>query len=144
MHGCNNKCIHFTDLSTGIENPDTTSTTTPTQSPNLTNEIVFEVKAVGSDGKLLADWIETEEITISEGVNLYFRWDGSSYQQCLAFLNDNGNYSLTRSNRAMVTGNTEEEHYDVTERSATYKMECGGQRNNEFGVDAREIKVLVQ
>ncbi len=44
----------------------------------------------------------------------------------------------------MITGNTEEEQYDITERSATYRLECGGQRNNEFGVDAREIEVTVQ
>lgn len=132
------------DLPEEPETPDTSSSSTPTQLPNLTNEVVFEIKAVGSDGKVLADWVQTEQITISDGVELYFRWNGSSYQQCLAFLNDNGNYSLTRSNRAMITGNTEEEKYDVTERSATYRVECGGQRNNEFGVDAREIEVTVQ
>lgn len=129
------------------ETPDiepTTPTTTPDQLPNLTNEVVFEVKAVGSDGAILSDWMDTEEITISAGVQLHFRWNGSSYQQCLAFLNDNGNYSLTRSNRAMITGNTEEEQYNVTERSGIYRIECGGQRNNEFGVDAREIEVMVQ
>ncbi|MEX2340706.1 MAG: hypothetical protein WD605_00080, partial [Candidatus Paceibacterota bacterium] len=124
--------------------PNLPTDETPTQVPNITNEVVFEVKAVGSDGRILADWVETEKITISQGVQVYFRWDGSQYQQCLPFLNDNGNYSLTRKNRAMTTGNTEEEQYNVTERSAIYRVECGGQKNSEFGVDAREIEVMMQ
>lgn len=126
------------------ETPETTPTSTPSQLPNLTNTIVFEVKAVGSDGKILADWVDTEKITISPTVQLHFRWKANDYQQCLPFLNDNGNYSLTRSNRAMITGDTELENYSVTERSGVYRLECGGQRNNEFGVDAREIEVTVQ
>lgn len=121
-----------------IETPTTT-----TQLPNLTNTIKFEVKAVGSDGKVLADWVDTEKITISPTVQLHFRWEANDYQQCLPFLNDNGNYSLTRSNRAMITGDTESESYNVTRRTGVYRIECGGQRNNEFGVDFREIEVVV-
>ena len=44
----------------------------------------------------------------------------------------------------MTTGNTESEGYDVPEASATYRLECGGQRNNEFGVDDRSIKVIIE
>jgi hypothetical protein len=44
----------------------------------------------------------------------------------------------------MVSGDTEAEMFNVTERSATYRLECGGQRNNEFGVDAKEIAVTLQ
>ncbi len=121
-----------------------TPTTTPEQLPNLTNEITFEVKAVGSSGNILADWTETQKVTISDSVQLYFRWNATSYQQCLLFLNDNGNYSLTVRNRAMTTGNTETEGYNVTERNGIYRIECGGQRNNEFGVDSKEIEVVVQ
>ena len=101
------------------------------------------MKAVGQNGQTLADWTTAERIEISGGTQLYFRWDGTAYQQCLPFLNDNGNYALTVSNRAMVSGNTEAEGYNVSERSAVYRLECGGQRNNEFGVDAREIEVVV-
>ena len=43
----------------------------------------------------------------------------------------------------MTTGNTESEQYNITERTGVYKIECGGQRNNEFGVDYREIEVTV-
>ena len=112
--------------------------------PNLTNTIVFEVKAVGSGGNVLVDWSQAEQITIASGVQLYFRWNGTDYQQCLPFLNDNGNYALTVRNRAMTTGNTESEGYNMNERSGVYRIECGGQRNNEFGVDNREIEVVVR
>lgn len=114
------------------------------QLPNLTNTISFEVKAVGSSGSVLSDWTSAESIDIGSGVQLYFRWNGSDYAQCLPFLNDNGNYALTVSNRAMITGDTESEGYNVPERTATYRIECGGQRNNEFGVDYREVNVTVQ
>lgn len=129
------------------EMPEVTASTSTEQSdklPNLTNTIKLEVKAVGSDGKALVDWTATDSITISSGVQLYFKWDAGDYQQCLPFLNDNGTYALTRTNRAMISGNTEAEGFNVTERTATYRLECGGQRNNEFGVDNREIKVTVQ
>lgn len=125
--------------------PNTGSVGTTSQSmPNISNTIKLEVKAVGSDGSLLADWTETEKVTVSAGVSLFFRWDASDYQQCLVFLNDNGAYSLSSSNRAMITGNTEAEGFNVPERTATYRIECGGQRNNEFGVDEREIDVTVE
>ena len=44
----------------------------------------------------------------------------------------------------MTTGNTESEGYDVPETSAIYRIECGGQRNGEFGVDTREIKIIIK
>lgn len=135
-----------TEVPTETEEPTITepTSTSTTQLPNLTNTVKLEAKAVGSDGKVLADWSEIKSITISPDVQLYFRWEASDYQQCLPFLNDNGNYSLTRENRAMITGNTEAEGYNITERTGTYKIECGGQRNNEFGVDYREIEVTVK
>jgi|GEM_PF-4350269 len=113
------------------------------KTPNLTNEITFEVKAVAGN-EVLVDWTDADKITISPDVQLYFRWDGTAYQQCLPFLNDDGQYSLTSSNRAMLTGNTESEQYNVRERSSVYKIECGGQRNNEFGVDNRQIEVIIK
>lgn len=138
------------DTTSDIELPDEptadepTATSSTTLLPNLTNTISFEVKAVGNDGQVLKDWTSAETISVSQGAQLYFRWNGSDYQQCLPFLNDNGNYSLTVRNRAMTSGNTENEGYNISERSAVYRIECGGQRNNEFGVDDRSIEVTVE
>lgn len=112
--------------------------------PNVTNEVVFEVKATGSQGQTLLDWSALNSIQIGAGVQLHFRWNGSAYQQCLPFLNDSGDYALTVSNRAMTRGDTESEGYDVREASTVYRVECGGQRNNEFGVDARDIEVIIE
>ena len=123
---------------------ETTITETESFKPNVSNEITFEMKAVSETGQTLTNWTSDASVSISSGSQLHFRWDGSSYQQCLPFLNDNGNYSLTVKNRAMTTGNTESEGYNITERSAVYRIECGGQRNNEFGVDDRSIEVIVQ
>lgn len=111
---------------------------------NLTNDVIFEVKSVANDGKTLTDWSAVESTTISAGTRLYFRWNGAAYQQCLPFLNDNGVYALKASGSAMTTGNTESEGYDVPETSAIYRIECGGQRNGEFGVDTREIKIIIK
>jgi hypothetical protein len=140
-----------TDTETEVSEPAATSSTPaitedPEKNflPNLTNDVVFEVKAVSANGDVISDWSQPEEVSITSGVQLHFRWDGTDYQQCLPFLNDNGNYSLMVKNRAMTTGNTESEGYNIAERSAVYRIECGGQRNNEFGVDAREIKVELE
>lgn len=138
----------------GDKNEDTTATSTPATVPNTTdeeefvpnttNEIVFEVKATGSQGQTLLDWQALNSIQIGNGVDIHFRWNGSAYQQCLPFLNDSGDYALTVSNRAMTRGDTESEGYDVREASTTYRLECGGQRNNEFGVDDRSIQVIIE
>ena len=112
--------------------------------PNVSNDVVLEVKAVGADGKILSDWSAATSINISSSVSLYFRWDGSAYQQCLPFLQDAGNYALTRKDKAMLKGDTESEGFNVPERTASYRVECGGQRNNEFGVDERVVEVTVQ
>ena len=144
------------DMSRLIKSPeeDTTATSSPatvpeetdeeTFVPNVTNEISFEVKATGSQGQTLLDWAALTSISIGSGVQLHFRWNGSAYQQCLPFLNDSGNYALTVSNRAMTNGNTDNERYDVREANTTYRVECGGQRNNEFGVDDRSIQVIIE
>jgi hypothetical protein len=122
----------------------TPDTDEPDQIPNTTNTVKFEVKAVGSGGNILVDWTESSSIEISSGAQLYFRWDASDYQQCLPFLQDNGDYSLTRKNRAMVSGNTETEQYNVTEKNAVYRIECGGQKNKEVEVDVREVSVIIK
>jgi len=124
--------------------PETTTTEEESFKPNVTNEITFEVKAVDSQGQTILNWTSAPSVNVSNDSELYFRWNGSSYQQCLPFLNDNGNYSLTVRNRAMTTGDTESEGYNISERSAVYSIECGGQRNNEFGVDDRSIEVIIK
>lgn len=124
--------------------PTATSTSNGTTRPNLTNTITFEVKVVGSGGSVASNWSSAESVTIDTGDQLHFRWNGTDYGQCLPFLNDNGNYALTVRNQAMVTGDTESEGYNVNERSGVYRVECGGQRNNEYGVDSREIGVTVR
>lgn len=122
---------------------DTADTSTSTL-PNLTNTVVFEIKVTNSSGGVVTDWTDASSVTIGSTDNIYFRWDAADYQQCLPFLNDSGHYSLTRENQALTSGNTESEGYNLAERSATYRIECGGQRNNEFGVDQRAIEVTVR
>ncbi len=116
---------------------------TPKLIPNTTNEVAFEVKAVDNSGNVLTDWVYGD-LEISSGVQLYFRWNGEGYTQCLPFLNDNGLYSLTRVNDpSLNTGNTEAEGYNIREGNLAYRIECGGQDNGETGVDMREINVVV-
>ena len=130
-----------------VETPDTDLPPAEEEEllPNLTNEVAFEVKATDRDGNVLVDWVYGD-LTINEAVELHFRWDGQAYEQCLPFLADSGNYALTRSrvDANMTTGNTESEGYNINERSGTYRVECGGQRNLEFGVDVREIEVRMR
>ena len=132
-------------VQTPTEEPITEpATTTPEQKPNLTNDVKFETKAIGSNGKVLLDWSEVKSVNMSADVSLYFRWDGSAYQQCLPFLQDAGNYALTRKDKAMLKGDTESEGFNVPEKTASYRVECGGQRNNEFGVDERVVEVTIE
>lgn len=112
--------------------------------PNTTNTLTMEIKAIGSNGQVISDWKQVGSINIAPGTQLFFRWNGSDYQQCLPFLQDGGNYALTRQDRTMLNGNTEIEGYNVTERSGTYRIECGGQKNNEYGVDERKLDVTIQ
>ena len=126
------------------ETPSVPTTPAPAVTiPNLTNTITFEAKTVRQDGSIERDWSTASSLTISPGTQLYFRWDASDYQQCLLFLQDGGNYTVNRSG-GRTTGNTETENYSITERTGTYSIECGGQRNGEFGVDTRAIQVTVQ
>jgi|GEM_PF-5372108 len=120
------------------------ATTTPEQKPNLTNDVLLETKVIGSNGEILLDWSAVKSINMSADVSLYFRWDGSDYQQCLPFLQDAGTYALTRKDKAMLKGDTESEGFNVPERTASYRVECGGQRNNEFGVDERVVEVTIE
>lgn len=134
------------ELDLSIDPIDSTSTEdTPPEVellPNITNTISLEVRATNDVTKqVIVDW-STDNLVITPGVSLDFRWDGSDYQQCLPFLNDNGNYALTRNGLTdMTSGNTATEKYDIKEAAYTYIIECGGQRNNEFGVDRKTISV---
>ena len=112
--------------------------------PNRTNAVTLEIKAIGADGKVLSDWIRTTGVTISSDVQLHFRWSANEYEQCLPFLQDGGSYALAKGGASMTTGNTETDGFNVPEKSAVYRVECGGQRNGEYGVDERAIEVVVQ
>ena len=144
--------LAFGNIDSIFGETNTEETSTPTNEvpdeqedfiPNTTNNVTFEVKALDRDGQVLADWVYGD-IEINEAVELHFRWDGTEYSQCLPFLADNGSYALSRGgDTSMITGNTESEGFDITERSGIYRIECGGQINGEFGVDEREIQVTI-
>lgn len=116
--------------------------------PNTTNSIVFEIKAVDANGNILNDWQAVDSLVIPTGAQIFLRWSAPEYVQCLPYLNDKSQYSLTAINRTMIStmlsGNTEQSGYDVAEENVTYRIECGGQRNGEFGVDSKSIQVTVQ
>lgn len=109
--------------------------------PNKTNTIAMEVKVTGANGSVVNNWSTSTTMSVPQGGQLHFRWTASDYTQCLPFLNDNGRYALQVNNRTMTIGNTETEDYDVPEITATYKIECGGQKNGEMGVDHRTVRV---
>ncbi len=113
--------------------------------PNTTNTISFEVRAINKNSStIISDW-SSADLVINQDTKLDFRWDGNEYSQCLPFLNDNGNYAITVGTSAlMTTGNTEMENYEVTEATYPYRIECGGQRNNEFGVDSQTIEITIK
>ena len=95
-------------------------------------------------GSIVRDW-SSSDVTIRGSQQLFLRWNASAYTRCLAFLADNGAYSLLRSgDLAMTTGNTQAEGYDLIERTGSYRIECDGQLNKEGGVDIRTIEVSVQ
>ncbi|MEX0917779.1 MAG: hypothetical protein WDZ93_01330 [Candidatus Paceibacterota bacterium] len=110
--------------------------------PNTTNEVVFEAKA-SRNGATVVNW-STGAITLAVGDQLHLRWNAENYQRCLPFIADNGAYSLSRNDLRLVSGNTEAEGYDLTERTGTYRVECDGQLNGENGVDERRIEVRIQ
>lgn len=110
---------------------------------NTSNTISFERKIKDEDGVLVADW-SSGNVTIDDSMMIDLRWDASDYTQCLVFFNDSGAYSLTRfADKQLLTGNTEQEGYRLKTADLTYRIECGGQNNGEFGVDSREIHVTV-
>jgi len=112
--------------------------------PNTTNSIIFEIKAVSASSTILYDWQDIDSLSVPTGTQIFLRWSAADYAQCLPFLNDSGRYALTTTNRAMKEGNTEISGYDITESNYTYRIECGGQRNGEYGVDTRTIELTVQ
>lgn len=109
--------------------------------PNSTNTIAFEVKVMAVNGDIITNWSTSTAVTVPTGGQLQFRWTASDYTQCLPFFNDNGQYALKAANRVMTIGNTETEGYNVPEVSGNYRIECGGQKNDESGVDERNITV---
>lgn len=109
--------------------------------PNSTNTIAFEVKVMAVNGDIITNWSTSTAVTVPTGGQLQFRWTASDYTQCLPFFNDNGQYALKAKNRIMTIGNTETEGYNVPEVSGNYRIECGGQKNDESGVDERSVTV---
>lgn len=109
--------------------------------PNKTNTIAFEVKVTKSNGDIITNWSTSTVAEIPAGGEIRIRWTASDYAQCLPFLNDNGKYALQAADRTMTVGNTEREGYDVPEVTGIYRIECGGQKNGESGVDQRSVKV---
>ena len=109
--------------------------------PNKTNTIVLEVKVTGANGSTVTNWSTSTAATVPQGGQLHFRWTASDYTQCLPFFNDNGRYALQTNNRNMTTGNTETEGYNVPEVTGVYRIECGGQKNDEMSVDQRSVNV---
>ena len=88
------------------------------------NKIGFEVKVKDSSGATVQNWVQGN-ITIKSTDSLSFRWDArTGYAQCLPFLADNGSYALTRTNTQMLTGNTENENFNIYERAGAYYVEC--------------------
>lgn len=109
--------------------------------PNKTNTVAFEVKVMAVNGDIISNWATSTTATVPTGGQLQFRWTASDYAQCLPFLNDGGQYALKAKNRIMTIGNTETEGYNVPEVTGVYRIECGGQKNGESGVDERSVSV---
>ncbi len=109
------------------------------------NSIVLEAKVVGSDGRVIVNWVTIPfgALNIPKAAQLYLRWNADSYTQCLAFLNDNGRYTFQTKDRSMKRGNTESEQYDIPEVTGAYSIQCARQTNMGTIVDQSKIQVIV-
>lgn len=109
------------------------------------NSIVFEAKVVGSDGRVIVNWVTIPfgALNIPKAAQLYLRWNADSYTQCLAFLNDNGRYTFQTKDRSMKRGDTESEQYDIPEVTGIYSIQCARQTNAGTIVDQKNIQVIV-
>jgi hypothetical protein len=87
------------------------------------------------------NWSTSTTVSLPAKAELRFRWTASDYTQCLPFFKDNGRYALQATNRDMTTGNTEVSQYNIIETTGIYRLECGGQKNDETGIDYRSILV---
>ncbi len=109
-----------------LEVPGENEDEDPVEDPN---KIGFEVKIKDQNGTTVQNWVQGN-IKIRSTDILSFRWDArTGYKQCLPFLADNGSYALTRSDSKMLTGNTENENFNIYERSGAYYVEC--ERTND-------------
>lgn len=96
----------------------------PTAPEEDINKIGFEVKVKNNAGTTVQNWVQGN-LTIKSTDSLAFRWDArAGYLQCLPFLADNGSYAITRTNTKMLTGNTENEAFNIYERTGAYYVEC--------------------
>lgn len=109
------------------------------------NSIVLEAKVVGSDGRVIVNWVTIPfgALNIPKAAQLYLRWNADSYTQCLAFLNDNGRYTFQTKDRSMKRGDTESEQYDIPEVTGAYSIQCARQTNMGTIVDQSKIQVIV-
>lgn len=109
------------------------------------NSIVFEAKVVGSDGRVIVNWVTIPfgALNIPKAAQLYLRWNAASYTQCLAFLNDSGRYTFQTKDRSMKIGDTESEQYDIPEVTGAYSIQCAKQTNAGTIVDQSTIQVIV-
>ncbi len=135
--------FHYSNTATELISLNEQLDLSTTANPNLTNQVEFEIKVVDQNNATTQDWNSAPMIRVHQNSTIYFRWSANEYQQCLPFLQDNGKYALTNRNQTMLTGNTESEGYALIPQTATYHIECGGQRNGEYGVDERSINVIL-
>lgn len=100
---------------------DDSDPTVPEEDPN---KIGFEVKVKNAAGVTVQNWVQGN-LTIKSNDSLSFRWDArTGYSQCLPFLADDGSYAITRTDSKMLTGNTENEDFNIYERAGSYYIEC--------------------
>lgn len=109
------------------------------------NSIVLEAKVIGSDGRVIVNWVAIPfgALNIPKAAQLHLRWNADSYTQCLAFLNDNGRYTFQTKDRSMKRGDTEAEQYDIPEVTGVYSIQCARQTNTGTIVDQKNIQVIV-
>ncbi|MEZ4200657.1 MAG: hypothetical protein R3B69_03705 [Candidatus Paceibacterota bacterium] len=142
--------IHNPNVEKILETPTTNASSTtdavieqPDFVPNLTNTIILESK-VTQGNTVLSNWSSNTRVTVPANATLHLRWNGTDYQRCLPFFQDNGTYALTHGDGAMTTGNTESEGFTIPLTTGTYYIECGGQSNGEYGVDVGVVDVTVR
>ena len=131
----------LTVTDTGSDSDDDTGENTGTTTEESTDSanINFEAKVIGDDDSILQDWT-SDDLNIPNTSRLYLRWDAAEYTQCLPYLADNGQYTLQNiDNPLMLNGNTEDEGFNVPEKSGPYIIQC----SDADGVDSAVINITI-